>query len=112
MNLNEYSKCLKSKVATIITNWDKLTIRQLEEIERIINIISQPTEEETPLQNGNGYKRRRNLMNDTIYGDMKYLRSLGWSWDRIAKKYGYKNAMSASVACSVYKRRNPCVDKQ
>lgn len=118
MNINEYSKYLKSKFATVMTNWDKLTIRQLEQIEQLVNDVLPPTEtveeepkETTPQPNGKVFKRCKNLMNDTIYNDMKNLRSLGWTWDNIAKKYGYMNGISACASCNSYKRRNLSIDK-
>ena len=115
MNITEYSKYLKSKFAQVMTNWDKLTINQLEQIERIVNDVLPPAEEEpkepTPVPNGRGFKRCKNLMNDTIYNDMKNLRSLGWTWDNIAKKYGYMNGVSACASCNAYKRRNLSIDK-
>lgn len=108
MNITEYSKNLKSKVAQIMTNWDKLTINQLEYIERIVNNILPSAEEKQLTKTKTG--RRRNLMNEEIYKEVMNLRMLGWSWDKIAKRFGYASYISICSSVSNFKRKHPNVE--
>lgn len=108
MNITEYSKNLKSKVAQIMTNWDKLTINQLEYIERIVNnIMPQEEKEKMPTKTKTG--RRRNLMNEEVYKEVMNLRMLGWSWGKIAKRFGYASEISICSSVSNFKRKHPNV---
>lgn len=103
MNITEYSKTLKSKVAQLITNWDKLTINQLEQIERIVNNIMPPAEEQSPT------KRKRRcyrIMTEEIYKEVMNLRSLGWKWKDIAKKFDYSNTGTLYNSVNLFKAKH------
>ena len=98
MNITEYSKCLKSKFATVIGDWDKLTINQLEQIEQLLNNLMPPVEKKQESKLKPKHKvasfRRTNGMNEAMYKEITELRSQGWTWDKLANKFNYAHGSS------------------
>lgn len=89
-----------------MTNWDKLTIKQLEQIERLVNdVLPPPTQAEEKPNEKPAPWRRSNFMNATVYKEIMTLREQGLSWDDIAKKYGYANGNSICCSCTSYRNR-------
>lgn len=96
MNITEYSKYLKSKFATVMGDWDKLTINQLEQIEQLLNNLIPPVEkkQESKSKPKVSYFKRTDRMNEARYKEIAELRSQGWTWDKLAKKFDYANGNS------------------
>lgn len=96
MNITEYSKYLKSKFATVMGDWDKLTINQLEQIEQLLNNLIPPVEkkQESKSKPKVSYFKRTDRMNEARYKEIAELRSQGWTWEKLAKKFHYANGNS------------------
>lgn len=98
MNITEYSKYLKSKFATVMGDWDKLTINQLEQIEQLLNNLTPPAEKKQESKPKPKTKvahfKRRDMMNEALYKEIEELRSQGWTWEKLAKKFGYAHGSS------------------
>lgn len=101
MNLTEHSKYLKSKFATVMTDWDKLTINQLEQIEQLLNKLLPTVEKKEPKSKSIPF-RRTNGMCEAMYKEITELRSLGWSWEKLAKKFGYAHGTSIRTSYVVW----------
>lgn len=110
MNITEYSKCLKSKFATVMGDWDKLTINQLEQIEQLLNNLMPPVEkkQESKLKPKHkvASKKRENGMNEAMYKEITELRSQGCSWERLSKKFGYAHGTSIRTSYVTWGERH------
>jgi len=110
MNLTEHSKYLKSKFATVMADWDKLTINQLEQIEQLLNKLLPTVEKKEPKSKSKSIAfRRTNGMNEAMHKEITELRSLGWSWEKLSKKFGYACGTSIRTSYVLWgeKHNNP-----
>lgn len=108
MNITEYSKYLKSKFATVMGDWDKLTINQLEQIEQLLNNLTPPAEkkQESKPKTKVAHFKRPYGMNEAMYKEITELHSKGWTWNEVAKKLGYACGTSILNSYLRYKRKH------
>ena len=97
MNLKEQIEQIKKKYDSVSTNWDKLTVEEIMRIEEFLAGFVKPDE---PIQTTSEPLYHRPYINDSKFDEITMLRSKGYSWIELAKRYGYAN--SASISTSYY----------